>query len=79
MSHKQQTIEVCQQYLNDLSAGQYFNMADFNHYYRKHNGGFSPFFFGYEIADYIIREANSRILKQQEQERLTTSNTFNYA
>ena len=56
MSNKQSAIDTCKEYLTQLSIAQYFNLADFNYYYRKNGGaGGHPYYIGLSAADYIIK------------------------
>ncbi|MBC7509381.1 MAG: hypothetical protein H7320_11645 [Ferruginibacter sp.] len=66
MTHKENCILTCKDYLQNLTLSQYFNMSDFNHYYRKFNGySCNAYMFGLEIGDFMIQQANNKILNFQ--------------
>ena len=55
MTHKENCIDHCKQYLQDLSLSDIFDEKHFNHYYRKHNGGMgNAFTIGLKAADMMI-------------------------
>ncbi len=61
MTHKQECIAHCMQYLQQLSLSNIFDLSHFNHYYRKFNCSYkNAFTIGLNSADYIIYEANRK-------------------
>ena len=58
ISHKQQCIGHCKDYLQNLNLSEYFNTTDFEHIYRKFNGAQgNAFSIGLHAADFIIINA----------------------
>lgn len=55
MSHKQQCIEHCKDFLQQLNLSQYFSESLFMHVYRKQQGSQgNAWSVGINAADYII-------------------------
>lgn len=55
MSHKKNCIEYTKEYLQNLQLEQYFSLAMFESYYKKHNGANNNAWkVGCDVADYII-------------------------
>lgn len=58
MTHKENCIQHCKDYLQSRSLIAYFNSKDFEHIYRKFNGAQgNAFSIGLNAADYIIINA----------------------
>jgi hypothetical protein len=51
------------QHLTDRGLAAFYNVSDFNHYYRKHGAGGNAFTVGLSAADFIIRNNNTNVLK----------------
>ena len=59
MTHKENCIKHCKEYLQSKSLDAYYNSTDFNHIYRKFNGAQgNAFSIGLSAADYIIFNAS---------------------
>lgn len=55
MTHKEQCICYCFDYLNQRNAAHAFNFETFSHYYRKHNGAWgNPYSVGMNAGDMMI-------------------------
>lgn len=64
MTHKQQCIQHCKEFLQQLNLAQYFNESLFMHVYRKQNGAHgNAFSVGIDAADHII--INSKNLNDE--------------
>ncbi len=58
MTHKQECIQHCKDYLNQRQLQQYFNHQDFEHIYRKFDGfNGNAYLVGMNAADFIIVNA----------------------
>lgn len=56
MSHKEQCVDNCIEYLNSRELAYTFDFAIFNHYYRKHNGSTgNAYHIGVSAADMMIQ------------------------
>jgi hypothetical protein len=54
--------------LQQLGLSSFYNDADFNSYYNKHRcGNSNAWIAGSNIADYILTQANNRIIETQTQ------------
>lgn len=64
MTHKANCILFCKEYLNERGLSNIFNLADFEHYYRKNNGAQkNAFSTGINAADFIIYQKQLLISK----------------
>ncbi len=62
MTNKEQTRQHAKEALRNRGLENYYNDADFNHYYRKHHCSFgNAFVNGLNISDFIIFQANIRL------------------
>ena len=60
MTHKQNCIAYCMDYLENKNLSDFFSTALFEHYYRKHNGSqANPYTFGLSVADFIIHNTKT--------------------
>lgn len=67
MTHKANCIAYCKEALQNLGLENFYNEADFNHYYRKKSGHIgNAFFVGNSAADFIITQANTALMNQQQ-------------
>ena len=68
MGNKENAIQHCIEFLKEHSLAHIFDMATFNHVYRKQHAQFcNPVIFGLTAADYMI-------INQHEKQTLKTQN-----
>jgi len=73
MSHKEQCVDSCIEYLNARQLAYAFDFATFNHYYRKHNGATgNAYHIGVSAADMMIENYKPKI---EDYERRNESQT----
>lgn len=61
MTHKQECIDTCMEYLQQLSLVFAYSQSIFNHYYRKHNGANgNAYLVGLNAAEMMIKQFDTQ-------------------